>query len=313
MIDSLEPIAALIAAIAALAGAVGAVSVVTQSTRLRHRTEMLRAEIDASPIPHDRAILESIHRDTTATIVAHLAVPTYKLFIRGVRFLIGVFLAIFAGVSLGFLLTTGAENLAAQNMETPLSVLALPFLILVLSLSFLWGGFEGLLKSVLERRRVAVLYLRGQDIDTRLLNSRGRVPVDVLEAIAAGTAKNRKYFNVRLRFMQLSLATPLGTSLFIAGLNLYTRDNPALALQAIVVAVMAAGFVPVSADFIRDGFSHREVEPWVHPRFVGEWLLPPVRETENLSRVLALKWCVGRLRRLLTRGEIRVKPYGQNG
>lgn len=153
----LELLPALVAAAASLLGIVVGIGQLTSAARLRRRATFWSEQLSAAELAHDRAVAQSLHRETTANLIALQAYPSKTLLWQAQFILIGLYGVGATGYLAG---TLAPNNITFQNLRDQGTE---PVLLLVLVTTLNLGLAN--VASILERRRrVARWYLDGRDL-----------------------------------------------------------------------------------------------------------------------------------------------------
>ena len=257
-----------VAAVSALAAVVTVVAALSKGARLRHRAEMLRNEMAVSTVPHDRAVLLSLHREAMAQIVARLAVRPWRLCVVLILYLLGLPMATFAAswsaVEVRAHLDPDWNGVHAAHVPWP--ILAL---LITLALLLLLVGTSELLKCRIERVRVEKLYLDGRDVDRSLLKARGLRPsAEDLAWAMDGTISSGRRARRRMGFEVWWLSLIPWVLMLCAGFLLPGGSDPAAVAQAfsMMMLILILG-LPVSKSAVLTNFDRTPVlDDWVHPR-----------------------------------------------
>lgn len=259
---------AVVPTLTAVVGLGTAVTAASRGTVLRKRAEVLRAEIEAASRPHDKEVLQSLHRDVTADIVALLAVPARLRIIALALYLGALALALITGFGLGvwFLVMGGLLTLGDLS---PREIGIFIGLLAVLSLLLLASGSSAWLKTGLERIRVAAAYRQGRDVDRKLLKDHRLFPkAEFLEGARESelvTGRGMRW-NFRIQVVALSLLPWF--LLLLSGSQFAVARNWMALLQwvlSIVFILLVA--LSSSVGIARAGFSPALIrDEWAHPR-----------------------------------------------
>ncbi|MEX5236018.1 hypothetical protein [Kocuria arenosa] len=267
-------IAASVPIVASVVGILTALVSFTKEARLKRRAEMLRAEIGAASLPHDVAILQSLHRATTARIVAHTAVPASRSFGLVVMLLfVMVFPLIagyFGGAALFFfragVLDHGSDE--ARDWFTSSAVTSAGSLLITY---FLKDVILELFKTSLERPRLEALYLSGQDLNRSMSRSLKFPSVESLEPLSDHAKNTAVRIRRRLLVTVWAATLCLGLLPLLYGFTLagmLSGQQVDIALLNVTSAVaLAAGlfFLFLTPGLIVSGRGP-EPDEWLHPR-----------------------------------------------
>lgn len=273
-----EQIGAAVAAGVPLAGTVVGMVVAlvnwTKEARLKRRAEMLRAEIATATLPNDTAVLHSLHRSTTARIVAHAAVPTSKMAGQALVILCAMMFPLAAGflgtIALG-LYVSGVPNIDAGAQRTWMFIAAAGALAGLIYTAGLRLPIVELLKLNLERRRMEALYLSGRGLDRSMSRSSGLPSVDSLEPLSDHAKNTAVRIRRRLRVVTWGATLMFGIlalcyGVLLAGVLLDLEVNTLVLLYftplvLIFLFVDLIIMVPVIANGLNAG-----PDEWIHPR-----------------------------------------------
>lgn len=265
MSSFVEAVASVIAVIGSLLGVIAAIEALTAGARLRRRAELLRAEIAAADRERDKAVLQSLHRETVAQLVAMQGVPTLSFLIGGGFLYGGLTFAYYVGSLLIVEMKVRQAALLQPWTGYPLALVGL----IVGAGVILSLDVSNMVVRAIERRRTVLQYLNGQDLDRWVRRHKHRIfsPEDAAFFTPEKKSAHQMTYSVYMLVIGLStgltcLAALLGTISADGALELYKSMtfSPFGILISLIALSLCFG-VPSAIEI------HRQTRPeWVHPR-----------------------------------------------
>lgn len=271
MDPTLDTLTVVISAVSATVATATALAALTKGARLRRQSAIIRDELAAATGTYDRAVLQSLHREVTAQMIALMAVPAWRMGQLLVLYLLGLPAALLAGVGIG-MASRPLVGGGAQANQYHLEELVLVVGLTMVSLMMLLFGMAWFLKAQLERSRIKRLYLDGRDLDRKLFLTPGLIPSAERPSWAVHDRDPPKS-RLRRRMWWTVTSTSLLPWLLMLSVGLFIARPDAEGADAAIARSMAATvlIVLVALPTAKDSVQYKHVlsptvDDWVHPR-----------------------------------------------
>jgi hypothetical protein len=251
MSELIELLGQAVALLVSLLGVIVTMGALTAKARLRRRLELLRTELQAAELAYDKAVLQSLHRDTVAQIVAMDAVPTYRILAHGFA-IFSIFLILFV---FGLVLQAVLPGIDHGD-SAAIGFVGFIGLFVVGTVPWTWRFLRNLLYALTERSSFIWCYLGALNLDRESVRDavRSVLPLKLMTALLLS-------FTISVITMGLAAGMRVGRGMSGVG------DSPSMALRVTTILVEGWGFMSIVAScFLGWAFLQGINLTWSHPR-----------------------------------------------
>lgn len=264
-ISWLQVLPPAIAAVASFVAIIIPLSELGAASRARRRATFWKEHLEASPIPQDQAIAQSLYRDASAAVIAFEAYPGRKL---AYPWLSLVLLPLVAVGAVAYVL--GTTDSSDRSYTGLVGTLGMPFILSI--------GVQLVMNTVIRRRLLATQYLQGKTLDAEKRIDRNG------NDVTPGNVQTIGQFLGTLVFC-FGACLAVGSIGFLSGAATTGGDSGSVILVSSLVGVGIVltfmGGRPLGS-ILRQG--RRE---WVHPQTLPPALEESQSESGKAARTLS--------------------------